>query len=157
MSRPSRRAKTKLPSTLSVAQYRRLASEHDLQVSVLRYLALHARPDVYWFAIPNAGKRSWRAAATMKAEGLTPGVADLCIMLPRGRVAWLEMKAAAGRPSAMQLAFAQICREIKHRYCLARDLPEAIDALRKWNVLKPSQPEHAAHDRELRSPFPQFP
>ncbi len=152
MSRPSRRAKTKLPSTLSVAQYRRLAHEHDLQVSVLRYLALNARSDVYWFAIPNAGKRSWRAAATMKAEGLTPGVADLCVMLPGGRVAWLELKAAKGRPSAMQQGFAEICRRIKHRYCLVRDLPEAIDVLRKWNVLR-SQREHTAHDTYLRSPF----
>jgi hypothetical protein len=133
MSKPPRRAKA---SVLTVAQYRQTGSEHSLQVSVLEYLRLHARVGVYWFAIPNAGKRSYRTAKQMVAEGLTAGVADLCIMLNGGVVVWLELKTKANQLSDAQRAFASVCRELDHPYHIIRDLPEAIDVFRRWNVLR---------------------
>ena len=77
-------------------------SEHDEQVAVVEYCALRGLP-VY--AIPNDGKRSPRAAAWMKAQGLSPGVPDLCIPVARGRYhsLYIEMKAAGGKPTESQL------------------------------------------------------
>jgi hypothetical protein len=117
-------------------QYRQLASEHSLQASLLEHLRFNAKPDVYWFAIPNAGRRSWQAGARMKAEGLTRGVADLCIMLPRGRTGWLEMKTAKGRQTDEQMGFQARCERMEHHYAVARNLEEAVDILKRWEALK---------------------
>ena len=150
MSRPSRRAK---PTVLSRKAYRKLASEHSLQASLLEFLALNARQNVFWFAIPNAGKRSWHVARRMKVEGLTAGVADICIMLPGGSVLWLELKTARGRQGVAQRAFEAVCDRLGHPYLLIRDLPEAIDGLNRWCVLKGKYD----NDRELRSSLAKLP
>jgi len=102
----------------------------------MEYLRLNARLDVYYFAIPNAAKRSWKAAALMKAEGLTAGVADLCIMLMGGRTAWLELKTAKGTQRQAQINFQIICTTLGHPYYLVRTLEDAIAALRVLEALK---------------------
>ena len=111
-------------------------SEHSLQVTVLAYLTYKAAKDVNVIAIPNAARRSLRMGARMKAEGLQSGVADLCIMLPGGRVAWLELKTDRGRQSIAQKGFEAKCKRLDHPYALARNLDEAIAALTQWKALK---------------------
>ena len=111
-------------------------SEHSLQVTVLAYLTYNARSDVNVVAIPNAARRSLRMGARMKAEGLQSGVADLCIMLPGGKVAWLELKTDRGRQSIAQKGFEAKCKRLDHPYALARTLDEAIAALTQWKALK---------------------
>ena len=64
------------------------------------------------FAIPNGGKRDQITAGRLKAEGVKPGVPDVCYPLPRwaGSLArveflslWLEFKKPdEGTPSAVQ-------------------------------------------------------
>src|SRR6185436_20117224 len=79
---------------VKAAAYLRLrVSEHSLQAAVLAHLSACAAKRAYWFAIPNAVRRSPQLAARLKREGMKPGVADLCIMLPGGRTGWLELKA----------------------------------------------------------------
>jgi len=133
MPKRSRRA---APSVLSAKQYRQTGSEHSLQVSVLEYLALNAKPHAFWFAIPNAGKRSWRVAARMKAEGMQAGVSDLCIMLPGGGVLWLELKIGNEKQSDEQLVFERVCQILDHPYRVIRTLDEAISFLRYHGALK---------------------
>ena len=111
-------------------------SEHSLQVTVLAYLTYNARSDVNVVAIPNAARRSLRMGARMKAEGLQSGVADLCIMLPGGKVAWLELKTDRGRQSLAQKGFEAKCKRLGHPYALVRTLDEAIEALTHWGALK---------------------
>jgi len=117
-------------------QYRKLASEHSLQVSLLEYLALNAQPWAYWFAVPNAGKRSWRTAQQMKAEGLTAGVADLCFLLPSGKVLWLELKRDKEKQTAAQIVFQSVCESLGHPYYVTHNFDEAVKILRRWRVLK---------------------
>lgn len=104
-------------------------SEHRLQLEVLRHLRTYGRRDLNWFAIPNAGKRSHRYGARMKAEGMTAGVADLCIMLEKGRCAWLELKTLNGRQSDAQAGFQAKCLRLGHPYFVAKTLDEALGFL----------------------------
>ena len=85
-------------------------SEHDEQVAVVEYCGLRGLP-VY--AIPNDGKRSPRAAAWMKAQGLSPGVPDLCIPVSRGdyHSLYIEMKAPGGKPTEEQVRWIWRLRE----------------------------------------------
>lgn len=111
-------------------------SEHQIQVALCEYLTLNARPEIFWFAVPNGGLRNIRVAQKMKAEGLKPGVSDLAFMLPQGRCAWLELKAPKGQLSDQQHGFKTRCRELGHFWAMARSIDEAIPHLAAWNVLK---------------------
>lgn len=77
-------------------------SEHDETASVVEYCDLKGYPV---FHIPNEAKRSPAVAARLKAEGLRPGVPDLCIPVARGKYhsLYIEMKAPGGKPSAEQV------------------------------------------------------
>jgi hypothetical protein len=114
----------------------RKVSEHSLQVQVLKEFEVRKARDVNILALANAGHRSLRMGARMKAEGLQAGAADLCVMLPGGKVAWLELKTAAGRQSIAQKGFEAKCRRLGHHYAVARTLDEAFDALKQWGALK---------------------
>ena len=49
-------------------------------------------------AIPNGGKRDIRTAAMLKAEGVKPGVPDICLPVPRGgkHGMYIELKRRKG-------------------------------------------------------------
>ena len=113
-----------------------MTSEHTLQVKLLALLDATAKPDLFWFAIPNAGQRSLRMGARMKHEGLRAGVADLCIMLPEGRSAWLELKKPGNYQTIEQKGFAARCARLEHPYAVVKTLEQAIDVLRTWGVLR---------------------
>lgn len=68
-------------------------------------LASRAYPELAWlYAIPNAAKRSARAAQWMKAEGLRPGVPDVCLPVPRGGFGalYIEHKRLGAKPTPEQ-------------------------------------------------------
>lgn len=111
-------------------------SEHKIQAALIDYLKINARSDVFYFAVPNGGLRNIRVAQQMKAEGLRPGVADICFMLPGGRCAWLELKTKTGQLSDHQHGFKTRCRELGHFWAMARSVDDAIPHLAAWNVLK---------------------
>lgn len=111
-------------------------SEHHLQTQVLGHLTVAGRRDIYFFAVPNAARRSMRHAARMKAEGLKAGIADVCIMFPEGIASWLELKTVKGRQSVQQKGFQAICSRLGHRYALCKTFDEAILVLREWKALR---------------------
>lgn len=117
-------------------KYRDTASEHSLQATVIDYLKLHGRYEMFWFSIPNAGRRGHWVAQQMKAEGLTAGAPDLCILLPQGRVLWLELKTATGRQSPAQLAFQSFCYAQGHIYRVIRSVDDVTALLIQHGILK---------------------
>ena len=113
-------------------------SEHKIQVSLLELLKYAARPDIFYFAIPNQSNRHIRNAMKMKAEGVRSGVPDLCFMFPKGRVAWLEMKKQGGSLSDNQKQFRDVCKILGHDWGTAKSVDEALELLTKWDALKPA-------------------
>lgn len=128
-------------------------SEHKIQVQLLDYLRFAARPEIYYFAIPNQGNRHILNASRMKAEGVRSGVADLCFMLPNGLVGWMEMKKPGGQMSDTQKAFRDRCLMLGHHWALAKSVDEALEALTKWDALKPAyrKPSHLFKTDHLAS------
>jgi hypothetical protein len=125
--KPFNRAKGMLDEVLN---------EHRLQVMVMEHLRLRAVKDAYWFAVPNAARRSLGLAARMKKEGMRAGVADICIMLSGGRAVWVEMKTAKGRQTGQQAEFQKTCEALGHPYILAHSIDEAISGLKLHGVLR---------------------
>lgn len=129
-----------MTETMSRSEYRALArDEHTLQATVLRHMAYGlTNSKIFYFGIPNAAKRSFQLAARMKKEGLTAGIADICIMMPAGKTCWLELKTMrkGSRQSADQIDFALRCKDLGHPYAVAHNIDEAIARLRKWKVIR---------------------
>jgi hypothetical protein len=75
----------------------RVPSEHDEQVRVCRFLNAEY-PDVYWYAVPNGGRRGIVEAHRLKEEGVRSGVPDLCIAhaMPPWHGLYIEMKKCKG-------------------------------------------------------------
>ena len=66
--------------------YRVLPSETAEQQRIIRLTLSHSakHPDIKkLFAIPNGGSRHKLEAKRLKAEGVVPGVPDLCLPVPR--------------------------------------------------------------------------
>lgn len=113
------------------------ASEHDEQVCVISWWA-HAcsgygLPHYALLAIPNAGKRSYAAAAWLRAEGLQPGTPDLFLAVPyrdKGGL-WIEMKRKPNKPDESQekmIRYLECGYEV--RVCYSAD--EAINVIKAY-------------------------
>lgn len=79
--------------------------EHEEQVMLFKWASLRRDLDVM-YAIPNGGHRDIRVAVRLKAEGVKPGVPDICLPVPRGgkHGLYIELKRRKyGRVSADQL------------------------------------------------------
>ena len=81
------------------------ASEHQIQVAFVEWLAVSRIPDIELaHATPNGGARNIVVARKLKAEGLKPGVPDWQWPVARGAFIGLaiEFKADGGNPSKEQ-------------------------------------------------------
>ncbi len=75
--------------------------EEVLQRATARYLDLALPDDAVWFHCPSGGARSKAEAGIFKAMGVKPGIPDI-IVIYRGRMIAIELKAARGRSSPAQ-------------------------------------------------------
>ncbi|MDR1039448.1 MAG: VRR-NUC domain-containing protein [Deltaproteobacteria bacterium] len=71
--------------------------EHREQTAVIQWIRRN-HPEVFFFAIPNGGRRGLGEALRLKAEGVVPGVPDICVAAARGGFhgLYLEMKRPCG-------------------------------------------------------------
>ena len=74
--------------------------EQQLQIMCVNWFRLQY-PSLFIFAVPNGGSRHKLEAINLRREGATKGVSDLIIMLPKGRVVFVEMK----RPASQKMNF----------------------------------------------------
>ena len=89
------------------------------------------------FAVPNGGGRSRVEAAIMKGEGVTAGVADLILLMPRGRYASLcvELKTHTGRQSSSQKEWEKAAAKAGNCYVVCRTFEEFQTRVRTYLAL----------------------
>lgn len=113
----------------------RPVSEESIQRAVIQHLKLMAAPGVVYFHCPNGEARSKATGAKLQAMGVRRGVADLCIVLPSGRSAFLELKSAKGRQSDHQKQFAADVSRTEALYAVASSIDQALAILTEWGAL----------------------
>jgi hypothetical protein len=111
-------------------------SEHKLQATLISELVYKLRPEIVRCAIPNGGLRNVRVAQMLKAEGLQPGMPDLCFAMEGGRTNWIELKTNKGALSDYQWGIRRKLEALGHNWALARSVEEALEHLEKWGALK---------------------
>lgn len=86
-------------------------SEHHIQSAYIRWVRAEstAEPGLrLLFATPNAAKRNFKEAASLRAEGMKSGVPDLMLPLPRGGYCGLAIefkKPKTGKLSPEQIEY----------------------------------------------------
>ena len=108
-------------------------SENALQrqiVDWIRYFAVQ----VQVVAIPNGARRTVSGRPTNAVPGLTPGVPDLVVIMPRGECLWIEVKSEKGRVSDAQFAFHTLLHGLNHRVAIVRSLEDVKAAFRAVGI-----------------------
>ena len=101
----------------SVRRVKATGTEHQQQASVINWAnaQIAEYPCLeFLFAIPNAGAGNQSGqAGKMKAEGVKPGVPDLCLPYPRGvwHGLYIEMKRELGTIAPAQLRWHEWLRQ----------------------------------------------
>lgn len=111
-----------------------MESEHLQQVRLVSWFR-RTYLGVRVFAIPNGGARSGVQGASLKAEGVTPGVPDLCV--PAWNL-WVEMKRETGGiVSPVQKDWIEYLESIGHRVIIAHGFEDAKRQILDLDVKKP--------------------
>lgn len=108
--------------------------EQAIQRAVFQHLKLRAAPGVFAFHVPNGGYRRPREAAIMKGLGVVAGVPDVMVIF-RGAVYALELKAEGGRPTAAQFAAVDNIRNAGGFAAICYGLDRALKCLETWGIL----------------------
>ena len=97
-------------------------SERNFQVCVVRMLRAVG---FYVFAVPNGGSRNLREARNLKMQGVTAGVSDLIILLPK-KIFFVELKNpnGKGRQSPAQKEFEETVSALGFEYLLWENWPQ---------------------------------
>lgn len=108
-----------------------MESEHLQQVRLVSWFR-RSYPGVRIFAVPNGGHRGGSQGASLKAEGVSPGVPDLCI--PKWLL-WIETKREKGGTlSPVQRDWIAYLESIGHRVIVGRGFEDAkrqIESVKK--------------------------
>lgn len=109
--------------------------ESQIQRACVKWFGLqHRSLDGLLFAVPNGGRRGRVEAAIMKAEGVYPGVADLLLLVPRGK--WhglaIEMKTQKGKQSVSQVVWQNKVMSQGYDYHVCRSVDEFIELVEDY-------------------------
>lgn len=129
---------------------RKTASEHSEQVVVIEWAwrCEYRYPELRWlYAVVNGAKlpykktrygRYSREAQWLKAEGLRPGISDLCLPYAKGvyHALYIEMKYGSNTPTESQLEFIEAMIKARNFAVICRGADEAIWVLERYLNLK---------------------
>lgn len=119
-------------------------NEHEIQATVFDWRArmVNQHPELRWLhAIPNGGKRPGRTATQMAREGVTRGVPDVCLPVPKGveRVdgwytcdamgLYIEIKTLKGTTTPEQEEWIDGLRKNGYRAEICRGVDATIDMI----------------------------
>ena len=114
--------------------------EHRIQCAIVKwfYYAYPAYRGGCLFSVPNGGHRNIQTARSLKAEGVTSGVSDLLLLVPKRDYHGLcvEVKTPVGRQSDNQKNWQRIIEAQGYRYEIVRSLDDFAELLR-WYLDEP--------------------
>jgi len=113
---------------------RKADREHQEQCAVIQWAELSESrwPELaLLYAVPNGGHRHARTAGRLRAEGVKPGVPDLCLPVARcgAHGLYIEMKAPGGRERTVQKWWRQRLVEQGYQSCVCISAGPAIETL----------------------------
>jgi len=100
------------------------------RLSIIKYPELELL-----FAIPNGGSRNPIEAAHLKAQGVKPGVPDICLPVPSGRFTalYIELKRRkGGRVSEEQKGWIAALNRVGCRAVVCRGWDEAREEIERY-------------------------
>jgi hypothetical protein len=118
-------------------------SELSIQ-TLFRSRARMRCPEVRIVAVPNAGKRGFKAQRQMQLEGVRPGFPDIVCLWPGGGVAFIEFKAEKGRLSLNQVECLNDLSQMGFPAVVSRDPDHALEFLRDLGAPFIDRPRCAA-------------
>lgn len=111
--------------------------EEQIQRAVVQHLHARGVPGLVFFHVPNGGKRRPIEAAIFKSMGVRAGVADL-ILVHRGKIYALELKAPGGRATEAQMKFLSEIDAAGAYTAMPASLDAALATLETWGLLRGS-------------------
>jgi len=126
--RPAGKPQQRIPAA-KLATY---LTEEQIQVQVAQYLDAKLPSDWRWFHSPNGGHRLKSVAAKLKAQGVKPGIPDVCILRPRGLPIWIELKAVGGTLTVAQKEFMAWCVFAGQPFKVCRSVGEVEVFLKQY-------------------------
>lgn len=110
--------------------------EQAVHEGVVQLLRFTAAPGTVWYHPANGEARTAVTGARLKRMGVRPGVADLALVLPGGRAAFLELKSSTGRQSPSQREFEAEVIAAGSLYAVASSVDGAREILREWGAVR---------------------
>lgn len=109
--------------------------ESKLQQSCVRWFRLqYSSVKELLFAVPNGGARGKIEASIMKSEGVTAGVADLILLIPRKGYGSLciEMKTDKGTQRDTQKVWQEQAERHGNKYVICRSLEDFMTQITEY-------------------------
>lgn len=109
--------------------------EQTIQIAVVQHLYQRPAAGVFFFHVPNGGRKSPQMGAIHKALGVVAGVPDI-VALKAGEIFGLELKSAKGRLLPSQRLVHAAMQEAGAKTAVAYSLDEALYTLEGWGILR---------------------
>ncbi len=108
--------------------------EEALHRAACRFLNISAPSVHYWHTPNQRGTRKGWEQGLLTGLGMKRGVPDLAVILPGGRIAFLEFKSLKGSLSLEQRVWRQHVELMGAKYAHCRSLEDVEAALVEWGV-----------------------
>lgn len=135
---------TRVIGGISKAQSRRKPRQIEAQSQRLLFQRIrldHRTKHLCIFAVPNGGKRDARTAALMRAEGVTAGVPDIFVAVPKLDILsyglFIEMKRPNAYQTPAQKDYAKKLEEHGYHVRVCYSADEAWDVLMDYLGISP--------------------
>lgn len=111
-------------------------SEEQQQIFQWAAYAVGRWPELkYMYHVPNGGARNKATAGRLKAEGVKPGVPDICLPVPHGKHhgLYVELKRRkGGRVSDEQKDWIAALHSFGYATAVCRGAQEAIEVIQRY-------------------------
>jgi hypothetical protein len=114
---------------------RRERPEDKIQSGVIAHLHARGVPNIFFFHVPNGGKRSKIEAAILYGLGVRAGVPDIFIIM-NARVFAMELKAPGRRPESAQREALVALERAGAITAVCDSIDMAVAILEDWGVLR---------------------